>query len=248
MSSAEARFELQQAIVENQLVLHYQPIVRVTDRSLVAVEALVRWRHPARGVLPPSEFVPALERAGLARDLTLWVLREAILQSVVWRQDHEPVEVGVNLSPENLRDAHFRRFLDITLRAVGGPELLTIELPAATLTSPEQLENLALVRERGIRVAVDDVLGPTNLADVPADAIKLGRGFVARFPFDSRALEEGRSLVNAAKALGRSVTAVGVEDDLTWRRAAQIGCDLAQGFFVSGPLSTADLATWRQRR
>lgn len=247
MSESDGRFELQQAIVENQLVLHYQPIVRVADRALVAVEALVRWRHPTRGVLPPSEFVPALERAGLARDLTLWVLREAILQSAVWRRDGEPLAVGVNLSPENLRDAHFRRFLDLTLRAVGGPELLTAELPAATLTAPEQLESLALMRERGIRVAIDDVLGPTNLADVPADAIKLGRGFVARFPFDSRALEEGRALVTAAKALGRSVTAVGVEDDLTWRRVTQIGCDLAQGFFVSAALSTVDLAGWRER-
>ncbi len=248
MSARDVRFELQQAIVENQLVLHYQPIVRVADRALVAVEALVRWRHPARGIVPPSQFVPALERAGLARDLTLWVLREAILQSAVWRRDGEPLAVGVNLSPENLRDPHFRRFLDITLRAVGGPELLTVELPAATLTSPEQLENLALVRERGIKVAVDDVVGPTKLDDVQADAIKIGRGLVARFPLDPRALEDGRALVKAAKALGRSVTAVGVEDDLAWRRVAQIGCDMAQGFHVAAPLSTADLDTWRHRR
>ena len=101
----DGRFELQQAIVENQLVLYYQPIVRVRDRITVGVEALVRWRHPTRGVLPPSRFVPALERAGLARELTLWVLREAILQSAVWRRDGEPLMVGVNLSSENLRDA-----------------------------------------------------------------------------------------------------------------------------------------------
>ena len=136
----DVRFELQQAIVENQLVLHYQPIVTTRDRALVAVEALVRWRHPTRGILPPSQFVPALERAGLARDLTLWVLREAILQTAVWKRDRQPLAVAVNMSPENLRDPHFRRLLEITLRAVGSPELLIAEIPAATLTARSVLE------------------------------------------------------------------------------------------------------------
>ena len=83
----DTRFELTKAIAENQLVLHYQPIVAATGRAIVAVEALVRWRHPTRGVLPPSQFVPAIERAGLARELTLWVVREAILQAAVWKND-----------------------------------------------------------------------------------------------------------------------------------------------------------------
>ena len=237
-----------QAIAEGQLVLHYQPIVRLSDGAVVAAEALVRWRHPERGLIPPARFVPALERAGLARDLTLWVMREAILQSAVWRADGEPLPVGVNLSPENLRDAHFRRFLEITLRAVGGPELLIVEIPAATLTAPGQIESLALIRERGIAVALDDVQGPVALDDVPADTVKLGRGFVARLPTDQRALEEAGTVVRAAKLLGRMVTAVGVEDDLTLRRVRALGCDAAQGFHVSAPLSTKELAEWRRRR
>src|SRR5712692_5208437 len=97
-------FELNNAIDENELVLHYQPIVRVSDRKLVTVEALVRWRHRTRGILPPSQFVPAIERAGLARELTLWVLREAILQSAVWKTDRQPLSVSLNLSAENLGD------------------------------------------------------------------------------------------------------------------------------------------------
>jgi EAL domain-containing protein (putative c-di-GMP-specific phosphodiesterase class I) len=243
----ERRFELEQAIVDNQLVLHYQPILRVSDRALMAVEALVRWRHPTRGILPPSEFVPAIERAGLARELTLWVLREAVLQSAVWRRDEEPIPVGVNLSPENLRDAHFRRFLDITLRAVGGLELLIAEIPAAMLTSPDQLESLAAMRGKGIRVAIDDVVTPVDLAGIPADGIKLGRALVQRLPTEPKALEEATTIVAAAKELGRTVTAVGIEDDLTWRRVVALGCDAAQGFHVSPALSTAALDTWRQR-
>ena len=245
--SPDTRFELSKAIAESQLVLHYQPIVSVAGRKLVAVEALVRWRHPARGILPPSEFVPAIERAGLARELTLWVLRQAILQAAVWKADREPLSVGVNLSPENLRDAEFRRFLDITLRAVGGPEFLIAELPAAMLTSPEQLESLDLIRKKGIRVAIDDVTSRITLADVPADVVKLGRGLVSRLPTDKQALEDAGEIVRAAKLLGRSVTAVGIEDDLTWRRVVALGCDTAQGYAVSAALSTVELDSWRRR-
>lgn len=245
--SLDTRFELTRAIAENQLVLHYQPIVTVAERKLVAVEALVRWRHPARGILPPSEFVPAIERAGLARELTLWVLREAILQAAVWKSDGDPLSVGVNLSPENLRDAHFRRFLDITLRAVGGPELLIAELPAAMLTSPEQLESLDLIRKKGIRVTIDDVTSPAALSAVPADAVKLGRALVSRLPTDARAIADAGAIVEAAQRLGRAVTAVGIEDELTWRRVAALGCDTAQGYAVSAALSAAGLEAWRRR-
>jgi EAL domain-containing protein (putative c-di-GMP-specific phosphodiesterase class I) len=244
----DGRFELGKAIAENQLVLHYQPIVTVPGRALIAVEALVRWRHPARGILPPSQFVPAIERAGLARELTLWVVREAILQAAVWKNDGEPLSVGVNLSPENLRDAQFRRFLDITLRAVGGPELLIAELPAAALTSPEQIENLSQLRKKGIRVAIDDVTASVELSQIPADAVKLGRALVSRLPTDERALREAGDIVHAATLLGRTVTAVGIEDELTWRRVVGLGCDTGQGYAVSEALSTVDLETWRRRR
>jgi EAL domain-containing protein (putative c-di-GMP-specific phosphodiesterase class I) len=238
-------FELNKAISENELVLHYQPIVRVSDRRLVTVEALVRWRHRTRGILPPSAFVPAIERAGLARELTLWVLREAILQSAVWKTDREPVAVGVNLSPENLGDAQFHRHIEMTLRAVGTRDLLTVEVPGAVLTSPERLAALTDLRERGIRVFIDDLNAPIDLAGVPADGVKLGRSLVARLRADQAAFEEARAIVDGAKSLGRSVTAVGIEDDLAWRRVAELGCDTAQGYAISEPLSTAALSAWR---
>jgi EAL domain-containing protein (putative c-di-GMP-specific phosphodiesterase class I) len=244
----DGRFELGKAIAENQLVLHYQPIVAVADREVVTVEALVRWRHPTRGILPPSQFVPAIERAGLARELTLWVVRGAILQAAVWKNDGEPLSVSVNLSPENLRDEHFRRSLDITLRAVGGPELLIAELPAAALTSPDQIESLSQLKKKGIRVAIDDVTTPADLSDVPADAVKIGRGLVSRLSTDERAVAAAGEIVRAAKLAGRTVTAVGIEDESTWRHVIALGCDTGQGYAVAEPLSTADLEMWRRRR
>jgi EAL domain-containing protein (putative c-di-GMP-specific phosphodiesterase class I) len=240
-----AKFELQQAILENQLVLYYQPIIALEDRSLFAVEALVRWRHPTRGILPPSQFVPAIERAGLARELTVWVLREAILQSAVWRKDGEPLSVGVNLSPENLRDENFRRSLDITLRAVGSAELLIAELPAATLTAPEQIESLEFIRQKGVRVAIDDVVSPMDLSDVPADMVKIGRGLAGRFSIDARARADAADIVREAKTQGRIVVAVGVEDRLALPMLAGLGCDAVQGFALAQPMSTAELSSWR---
>jgi len=244
--TVDAHFELQQAIVDNQLVLHYQPIVRTRDRALIAVEALVRWRHPTRGILPPSQFVPAIERAGLARDLTLWVLREAILQTAVWKHDGEPLAVAVNMSPENLRDPHFRRLLDITLHAVGSPELLIAEVPAASLTSPAQMENLVLMREKGIRVAIDDVVGQGSFGDVPADILKIGRGLTARSASDAEARRDFDAIVEMAKQRGLSVTAVGVETESLWPVVSK--CDAAQGYAIAQALSTADLDAWRSRR
>lgn len=244
--ATDVRFALQQAIVENQLVLNYQPIISTRDRSLLAVEALVRWRHPTRGFLPPSQFVPELERAGLARDLTLWVLREAISQSAVWRRDGAPLAVAINMSPENLRDPHFRRLLEITIRAVGTPESLIAELPAATLTSPLQIESLALMREKGIRVAIDDVVALSPLDDVPADWLKIGRALTARILNDSEARAEFDEIVAAAKARGRAVIAVGVESDAYWPLVSR--CDAAQGYDIAQALSTTELDAWRSRR
>ena len=244
--TVDVRFELQRAIVENQLVLHYQPIVATRDRALVAVEALVRWRHPTRGILPPSQFISAIERAGLARELTLWVLREAILQSAVWKRDREPLAVAVNMSPENLRDPQFSRLLESTLRTVGGPDLLIAEIPAASLTSPEQLQSLSRMREKGIRVAIDDVVSPAPFADIPADILKIGRSLTIRSASEPDARAEFDAILAVARTQRLSVTAVGVESEATWPIVRE--CDAAQGYAIAQALSTSDLDTWRSRR
>jgi len=241
-------FELDKAIADNELVLHYQPIVRVSDRKPIAVEALVRWRHRTRGILPPSQFVPAIERAGLARELSLWVLREAIMQSSVWKTDRQSLSVSLNLSPENLGDAQFHRTLEMMMRAFGTQELLIVEITGGVLTSPEQLAGLRDMRERGVRVFVDDVIAAIDLAAVPADGVKLGRSVVARLATGNTALHEATAIVRAAKLLGRSVTAVGIEDERSWQILADIGCDAAQGFAIAAPMSNADLSRWRDRR
>jgi len=246
------RFELERAITENELLLHYQPIVEVPSRRLSGVEALVRWRHPERGIVSPTEFIPEAEATGLIRRLTFWVLREALLQSSVWRIDHTPVAVAVNLSLENLHDQHFRRFMEMTLKVAGGPELLIMEASARALAlDPEPpIETLELLRDQHIRVAIDDATEDDAhiLESLPADIVKIGRGLIAKIGRDHRALEYVRVVVRATRERGLSATAVGVEDQATWDRLGELGFASAQGYFIAPPMPASELAEWRAAR
>lgn len=246
------RFELERAITDNELLLHYQPIVDVPGRSLIGVEALVRWKHPERGIVSPLEFVPEAEATGLIRKLTFWVLREALLQSNVWRRDGAPVAVAVNLSVENLHDAHFRRFMELTLKVAGGPELLIMETSSRALArdpSPP-IATLELMRDRKIRVTIDDATEEDAhiLESLPADIVKVSRGLVTRMGRDHRALGYVRAVVRAARERGLHATAVGVEDEATWARLAELGFSSAQGYLIAAPMPPAQLAEWRAAR
>jgi EAL domain-containing protein (putative c-di-GMP-specific phosphodiesterase class I) len=246
------RFELERAISENELVLHYQPMVDVSGRRLTGVEALVRWRHPERGLVSPLEFIPEAEATGLIRGLTFWVLREALLQSNVWRQDGAALPVAVNLSVENLHDPHFRRFMELTLKVAGGPELLIMEVATRALArDPDPpISMLELVRAQGIRVTLDDATDEDAhvLEKFAVDIIKVGRRLIARMGRDHRALEYVRAVVSAARGRGVETIAVGVEDEATWERLADLGFSGAQGYLIAAPMPPAQLSEWRAAR
>ena len=245
-------FGLERAITENELLLHYQPIVSVPAQQLVAVEALVRWKHPERGIVSPMEFIPEAEATGLIRRLTFWVLREAMLQANVWRRDAAVLTVAVNLSVENLHDPHFRRFMELTLKAAGGPENLIMETSARALARDPNppIATLELMRDKRIRVAIDDATDEDAqvLESLPADIVKVGRGLVTKMGRDRRALEYVRAVVNAARERGLEATAVGVEDQTIWARLSELGFANAQGYFIGPPMPAAELAEWRATR
>jgi EAL domain-containing protein (putative c-di-GMP-specific phosphodiesterase class I) len=246
------RFELERAISENELVLHYQPIVEVPSRRLTGVEALVRWRHPERGLVSPVEFIPEAETTGLIRKLTFWVLREALLQSNVWRRDGAPLTVAVNLSVDNLHDQHFRRFMELTLKVAGGPELLIMEANSRALArDPDPpISVLELMRAQGIRVTLDDATDEdAHLVEkLPIDIVKVSRGLVSRMGRDHRALAYVRAVVSAAKGRGIQAIAVGVEDEETWERLAALGFQGAQGYLIAAPMPPIQLSEWRAAR
>ena len=244
------QFELERAITENELVLHFQPIVEVPGRRLGGAEALVRWRHPQRGIVSPVEFVPEAEATGLIRQLTLWVLREALLHASVWRRDRAPLMVGVNLSIENLRDAQFERFLDHTLQVAGGPELLLVEVPARVLVKDPPVAALENMRSKRIRVAIDDVgeNDATVVKTVPANVVKIGRGLISHLGRDRVVSAQVGAIANAARERGMELGAVGVEDEATWDMLAGLGFVSAQGYLIASPMPPAQLAEWRAAR
>jgi len=246
------RFELERAIAENELVLHYQPMVEVPSRRVTGAEALVRWRHPDRGLVSPLEFIPEAEASGLIRKLTFWVLREALLQGNVWRTDGAPLTVAVNLSVDNLHDQQFRRFTELILKVAGGPENLIMEVSSRALArDPDPpIPMLELMRAKCIRFTLDDATDEdAHLVEkLPVDIVKVSRALVTRMGRDHRALDYVRAVVSAARGRGMETIAVGVEDEATWDRLADLGFSGAQGFLIAAPMPAQQLSEWRAAR
>jgi len=246
------RFELERAITENELILHYQPRVLVSTLELRGVEALVRWRHPVRGIVPPAEFVAAAERSGLMHDLDAWVIREALLQAAVWRRDGLRIGMSVNVTPSLLGDESFLRLIERTLNIQGDPTTLTFEVAAAAVLGKDPpLAGLARLRDRGVRLALDDV---TTLALLDAGAfiqwtyVKLGRSLIKQVARDEASGALVRALVARATELGSRIVAVGVEDDAAVALLREADAYLAQGYLFAPPLAVKELAAWSARR
>jgi len=245
---AELREALQH---EGELFLHFQPLVRLRDRGLASVEALVRWRHPQRGLVPPMEFVPFAEKTRLIKPLTRWVLVSALRQSVAWQHGGHWIPVSVNISMRDLVDPEFPETIATQLRAAQAPpSLLVLEITESLImTEPERaIKTLTELRMLGVRLAVDDFgTGYSSLAylhRLPVHEIKIDKSFVA-----AMGGQAGRSnIVRASIELGHSLqlesVAEGVEDARTWDVLRVLGCDLAQGYFISRPMLADQVLPW----
>ncbi len=170
----------------------------------------------------------------------------------MWRRDGTPLTVAVNLSVENLHDTHFRRFMELTLKVAGGPELLVMEVSSRALArDPDPpVAIFALMRDQGIRVTLDDATDEdAHLVEkLSVDIVKVSRGLVSRMSRDHRALDYVNAVVTAARARGIEAIAVGVEDEATWQRLAELGFSGAQGFLIAAPMPTSQLSDWRAAR
>jgi EAL domain-containing protein (putative c-di-GMP-specific phosphodiesterase class I) len=245
--------DLRQALREdgNQLFLQFQPLVRLRDRSLAGVEALVRWQHPQRGLVPPMDFVPFAEKTGLVQPLTKWVLATALKQAATWFRGGHFIPVSVNISMRDLVDPEFPRTVSTLLRDNEvEPSWVRLEITESIIMSkPEQAINtLSQLRKLGVRLAVDDFgTGYSSLAyldRLPIQEIKIDKSFVS-----AMAGEVGRtSIVRASIDLGHSLrlesVAEGVEDARTWDVLAALACDMAQGYFISRPLLAEEVLPW----
>ncbi len=250
--------ELRQALsLENgdsQLLLHYQPKVGLAQSRLVGVESLVRWRHPRQGLLSPMDFVPLAERTSLIRMLTAWVLRHSLAQSRFWRRARVPLKVAVNLSARDLDEERLPEQVASLLREFDiPPESLELELTeSALMKNPQASEKvLDALDGLGVALSIDDFgTGYSSLAylkRLPVDSIKIDQSFVKGMARDQDAALIVRSTVNLGHDLGLTVVAEGVEDRETLDFLKSMGCDVAQGYFLSCPLDADDLGRWRAK-
>jgi diguanylate cyclase (GGDEF)-like protein len=243
--------ELRHGIERDELVVQYQPKLDMRDGSLVGVEALVRWQHPKRGLLPPGEFIQLAEESGLIHPLTWWVLEAALRQVHAWRMLGISVPVAVNLSRRML---HHQGLADtiaqLLIRWDVPPSDLVLEITESSLMAdPERAgENLKQLRALGVRMSIDDFgTGYSSLAslqDLSVDELKIDQSFVQALATGATARGIVRAVIDLADALLLSVVAEGVEDRATWDVLAELGCDVAQGYFLSRPLGAAKLETW----
>jgi len=245
--------ELRRAIDEGELVLHYQPKIDLTTGRADGVEALLRWQHPSRTLIPPGEFIPFAEHTGLIRPLTAFVLNAALRQAHQWRQAGLDLNMAVNLSARNVVDpqlpldvsrllAHWdvpaeRLELEITESALMGEPVRTVEV----LTSLSQM---------GVSLALDDFgTGYSSLASLkrlPVDEIKIDRSFVMHMAAVESDAMIVRSTIDLGHNLGLRVVAEGVETPEAWDLLVDLDCDVAQGFYLGRPMPGADVARWIQ--
>jgi len=242
--------ELRQALQRQELVLLYQPIL-AADGSPRGAEALLRWNHERHGLLGPDDFVPLAERSGLIRDITTWAIRHALQDVAEWHRDGTDLNISVNVTAQSLLDPDFADVVAGLLASFPlPPNPLTLELTETTLLTDQTraLATLERLAELGVRAVIDDFgTGYSSLAylrKLPISSIKIDRSFVS----DMASGEGGEILVNAiiglAHALHLHVTAEGVEDAATLARLVELGCDSMQGFHLSEPLGTAQVADW----
>ena len=245
--------EVRQALTAGQIVVHYQPIVDLRTGAVHGAEALVRWEHPAHGLIAPGAFVHIIEQTGLIGPLTRHVLDSAIAECAAWRRDGRELSVAVNLSVRNLLDRELPRDLERLLDAHGLPaEALRLEITESMIMSdPERaLVTVGRLSELGVRLSVDDFgtgyssLG--NLRRLPIDELKIDRSFVFPMLRDESDLIIVRSTINLGHDLGLQVIAEGVEDEDTLDRLALLGCDFAQGYHLSPPVPAERFARWLQ--
>jgi diguanylate cyclase (GGDEF)-like protein len=243
--------ELRHAIDEGQLVLHYQPVADLRTGRVEGVEALVRWQHPEHGLLPPDDFIPLAEHTGLIVPLTMVVLDEALRQCAEWREEGVDLKVSVNLSARNLLDTGLPDAVsDLLARYRLGPACLRLELTENTIMADPKraLDVLERLRAIGVGLAIDDFgAGYSSLGylkRLPVDELKIDRSFVINMESNENDAVIVRSTIDLSRNLGLTVVAEGVENVEVWHRLVELGCTLAQGYFLTRALPADQLLAW----
>ncbi|WP_369172536.1 putative bifunctional diguanylate cyclase/phosphodiesterase [Streptomyces sp. R28] len=246
--------DLRRALDAHEVELHYQPKVRF-DGQVAGLEALVRWVHPERGKVPPDEFIAIAESSGLMPHLTEYVLETALGQVARWRSQGLYVPVAVNVSPRDVHTPGFAGSVAARLARHGVPAgALQLEITEHVLLEDPQraADTLAGLTGHGVKMSLDDFgtgySSLVHLRRLPVSELKIDRSFVARLAVDTEDAEIVRCTVDLAHSLGLLVVAEGVEDDETWERLRDLGCDAVQGWLVAAAMPAEETTAWLRAR
>lgn len=247
-SDAEALLELRQAIDRRELTLEYQPLYNLSKREIVGAEALLRWPHPARGVLVPDDFLRLIRRHGLIRPITEYVAVNAVREASRWRSAWADVPVAINVFVPSLSDPHLPEMVigALTEHGLDGSALtleITEDLFATSVATAQDALNK--LRAYGIRIAIDDFgsgYAPLfHLLDLPVDEIKIDRRYVSKILVDPRAAAIVRCVIELAHAHDLTTVAKGIESAEVAERLKEFGCDVGQGYYFSRPVTADEL-------
>ncbi|MBL7260604.1 EAL domain-containing protein [Actinoplanes sp. LDG1-01] len=240
--------DLRRALAECQFEVHYQPIVDLDGEHTVGVEALVRWRHPIRGLLAPGDFIDLTESLGLMHNLGLWVLREACVQAVQWQREHPGFKLNVNLSATQLASPELTDEIRTVLTDTGMPaDLLVLELTeSAALTDlTESARVLDSLKSLGVRIALDDFgtgfSSLSHLGALPVDVVKIDKSFVQAMQESTANGSVAEAVLHIARTFNLSPVAEGVEDEAQAAMLRELACTQAQGYHFAKPMPAAEL-------
>jgi diguanylate cyclase (GGDEF)-like protein/PAS domain S-box-containing protein len=245
--------DLRRALEEGELFLHYQPTFDLGSGQIVGAEALARWRHPSRGLVAPTEFIPLAEASGLIRPLGAWVLREACRQAAEWQRTapprERPLALNINLSGRQLQ---YPEVVDDVARALEEsglpPDSLVLEMTESVLMDDNEnvLDILRRIKQLGARLAIDDFgTGYSSLSYLhrfPVDMLKIDRSFVERLSHASDNAELARTIVRLGQSLQLVTVAEGVEDSAQFLALRRMGCDVGQGYYFGRPMESEEIS------
>jgi diguanylate cyclase (GGDEF)-like protein len=243
--------QISRAMENHELVLHYQPKARLDTGTVEGVEALVRWQHPQRGLLPPDEFIPVTEHTSMIRPLTVYLLETALAQTREWKRDGLELSVAVNLSAQILLDLELPNEIARMLRRVSAPpERLELEITESAIMYDPHRAQIVLGRlhDMGLRIAIDDFgtgySSLDRLKTLPVSTIKIDKSFVMGMEDDPDDAAIVKSTVALGRNLGLQVVAEGVETPTAYAQLREMGADYAQGYYLSKALPNDEFLRW----
>src|SRR5260221_1724264 len=243
--------ELRHAAERGELELYYQPKLHLRSGLMTRAEVLLRWNHPRRGLLAPAAFIPAAERTGMIKAMTDWILDRTLGQVRRWHDESAPIHIAVNVSAKSLHEQTLpQKVMAVLEKWRIDPRFLKIEITESSIMADpaHALAIMSMLQSMGVRLSVDDFgtgySSLTHLRELPIDEIKIDKSFVTGMVTSDADAAIVRTVIDLAHNLGKQVCAEGVEDEATWNRLGEMGCDLAQGYWIARPLPAAALKEW----